>query len=98
MWTGQPVGGGADPGVPAGTREVPMPFGGGDPDLGRANVRGYYAGNGGFTELVVSGVAGTAEAARAVVASLADLGVSELIFNPGTDDVDDVKRLADAVL
>ncbi|MEV6610005.1 LLM class flavin-dependent oxidoreductase [Kutzneria sp. NPDC051319] len=28
FWTGQPVGGGANPGVPAGTREVPMLFGG----------------------------------------------------------------------
>ncbi|WP_432857243.1 LLM class flavin-dependent oxidoreductase [Amycolatopsis sp. CA-161197] len=154
MWTGQPVGGGANPGVPAETREVPMLFGGmapasfarmakwgqgyvggsapaqfvaghfeqaraawkdsgragepylvalayfalGDPDQGRANVGDYYAGAGEFTELAVSGLCGTPEKLKATMTSFADLGVDELIFNPGTDDVADVKRLADAVL
>ncbi|MEU4671843.1 hypothetical protein AB0F91_28670 [Amycolatopsis sp. NPDC023774] len=154
MWTGQPVGGGNNPGVPAGTHEVPMLFGGmapasftrmakwgqgdiagslpaqfvadhfeqaraawkdsgragqphpvalayfalGDPDQGRANVGDYYAGAGEFTDLVMSGVCGTPEMLKSTITSFADLGLDELIFNPGTDDVDDIKRLADAVL
>jgi hypothetical protein len=31
------------------------------------------------------------------ISSFADIGVDEISFNTGTDDVDEIKRLADAV-
>jgi alkanesulfonate monooxygenase SsuD/methylene tetrahydromethanopterin reductase-like flavin-dependent oxidoreductase (luciferase family) len=155
LWTGQPVGGGHNPGVPAGSREVPMLFGGmvpasfarmakwgqgyiagsvppamtvgafdqaraawkdagreGDPrlvalgyfalgaaDQGRANVHDYYSvGGKEIADLIANGASGSADAVRATVAAYADLGVTDLIFNPGTDDLDDIERLADIVL
>jgi alkanesulfonate monooxygenase SsuD/methylene tetrahydromethanopterin reductase-like flavin-dependent oxidoreductase (luciferase family) len=154
VWTGQPVGGGDNPAVPAGTREVPMLFGGmapasfarmarwgqgyvggslppawvaksfdqaraawqeagregaphllaigyfglGDADRARANVHDYYAAFGEFASQVTAGLSGTPDAIRATVAGFADLGVDELIFNPGTDDIDEIARLAEIVL
>jgi alkanesulfonate monooxygenase SsuD/methylene tetrahydromethanopterin reductase-like flavin-dependent oxidoreductase (luciferase family) len=154
MWTGQPVGGGDNPAVPAGSREVPMLFGGmapasfarmakwgqgyiggsvppewvagpfeqarsawkdagrsgeprlvaiayfalGDADKGRANVHDYYSVMGEFADQVAAGVSGTPGAVRATVAGFADLGADELVFNPGTDDIDEIDRLADVVL
>jgi alkanesulfonate monooxygenase SsuD/methylene tetrahydromethanopterin reductase-like flavin-dependent oxidoreductase (luciferase family) len=154
VWTGQPVGGGDNPGVPAGSREVPMLFGGsapasfarmarwgqgyvagslppgwvagqfeqartawrdagrpgeprlvaiayfalGDADQGRANVHDYYSVMGEFADQVAAGLSGTPDAVRATMAGFADLGADELIFNPGTDDIDEIERLADVVL
>ena len=155
VWTGQPVGGGHNPGVPAGTREVPMLFGGmvpasfarmakwgqgyiagslppammggyfdqaraawkdagregdprlvalayfalGDVDKGRANVGDYYsAGGKEIADLVANDMRGSADAVRETVATYADLGVTDLMLNPGTDDLDDIERLADIVL
>ncbi|GAA3430871.1 LLM class flavin-dependent oxidoreductase [Kutzneria kofuensis] len=154
LWTGQPVGGGDNPGVPAGTREVPMLLGGtapvsftrmakwgrgyiaggvpaayaaglfdqaraawreagregdprlvaigyfalGDPDRGRTNLRDYYAFADDYAEQVATGMSDSAEALRAVVASFSDLGTDEFIFNPGTDDLDEIERLAEIVL
>jgi alkanesulfonate monooxygenase SsuD/methylene tetrahydromethanopterin reductase-like flavin-dependent oxidoreductase (luciferase family) len=154
VWTGKPVGGGDNPGVPAGTREVPLLFGGfapaalarmakwgqgyvagsvppemaggsfelaraawrdagregeprlvaiayfalGEPETGRANVRDYYDGAGDFTDLVAGSVRTTPEALREAVKAFGDLGADELIFNPTTDDLDDVARLAEIVL
>lgn len=154
LWTGQPVGGGDNPAVPAGGREVPMLFGGmapasfarmakwgqgyigasvppewvagsfdqaraawreagregtprlvaiayfalGDAGKGRANVRDYYSVMGDFADQVAAGLSGTPDAVRATVTGFADLGADELIFNPGTDDIDEIDRLADIVL
>lgn len=154
MWTGRPVGGGENPGVPAGSREVPMLFGGsapasfarmakwgqgyvggslpaqfvagdfekaraawkdsgregdpylvglsyfslGDPDRGRANVRDYYTGAGDFTDVITNAVCVDAAAVRERVRAYADLGVDELVLNAGTDDLEEIKRLADVVL
>jgi alkanesulfonate monooxygenase SsuD/methylene tetrahydromethanopterin reductase-like flavin-dependent oxidoreductase (luciferase family) len=154
VWTGQPVGGGDNPAVPAGSREVPMLFGGmapasfarmakwgegyvagslppgwvaghfgqardawkdagrpgeprlvaiayfalGDADKGRANVHDYYSVAGEFADQVAAGLSGTPDAVRATVAGFADLGADELIFNPGTDDIDEIERLAGIVL
>jgi alkanesulfonate monooxygenase SsuD/methylene tetrahydromethanopterin reductase-like flavin-dependent oxidoreductase (luciferase family) len=153
MWTGQPVGGGDNPAVPAGSREVPMLFGGiapasfarmakwgqgyiggsvppeqvagyfeqarsawkdagrsgeprlvaiayfalGDAEEGRANVHYYYRGTE-FADPIAAGVSGTPDAVRATVAGFADLGADELIFNPGTDDIGEIDRLAGVVL
>jgi alkanesulfonate monooxygenase SsuD/methylene tetrahydromethanopterin reductase-like flavin-dependent oxidoreductase (luciferase family) len=155
VWEGKPFGGGPNPAVPAGTRQIPMLFGGftpatmarmarwgegyiglglpaplvepsfdaaraawmqagreglprlvtipyfalGDPDRGRANIGDYYAWMGEETAAMAAGaVCGSVEEVRAFVDSFAAIGVDEIIFNPATDDVDEVSRLADIVL
>ena len=151
VWRGEPVGGGANAAVPAGTREVPLLFGGnapasfrrmatwgegyiagavpaamakasfesaraawqdagrsgsprlialayfaiGDPDRGKANIFDYYSIAGDyFANLLVENVASTAEQVRSIIASFEDIGVEELVFDSGTDDIDDIARLA----
>jgi alkanesulfonate monooxygenase SsuD/methylene tetrahydromethanopterin reductase-like flavin-dependent oxidoreductase (luciferase family) len=154
FWTGQPVGGGDNPGVPTGTREVPMLFGGmapasfarmarwgvgyiggsipaswvaghfdqaraawreagrgeeqrlvaiayftlGDVDKGRANVRDYYTVNGDFADQVAAGLSGSPEVVLETLKSFEAIGATDLIFNPGTDDLDEIERLAEIVL
>ncbi len=142
VWTGNPVGGGDNPAVPPGTREVPLLFGGfapaalarmakwgqgyvagsvppemaagsfeqdraacaityfalGEPETGRAKVRDYYGGTTDFADLVAGSLRTTPEAMRDAVKAFGDLGADELIFNPTTDDLDDVARLAEVVL
>ncbi|HEX3592371.1 MAG TPA: LLM class flavin-dependent oxidoreductase [Pseudonocardiaceae bacterium] len=151
VWRGEPVGGGANAGVPSGAREVPLLFGGnapasfrrmatwgegyiagsvparlvqpsfdaargawrdagragaprlvalayfaiGDADRGKANVFDYYSIAGDeFGNMVANNVATTAEQVREIVTSFDDIGADELFFNSGTDDIDDVSRLA----
>lgn len=154
VWTGKPVGGGDNPAVPPGTREVPLLFGGfapkalarmakwgvgyvggsvppgmvagafeqaraawreagregeprlvaityfalGEPDTGREKVRDYYSTIGDGADFIASGVRTTPEAVRDAVKDFADIGADELIFNPATDELDDIARLADLVL
>lgn len=154
VWGGDPVGDGVNAAVPAGTRAVPLLFGGnapasfrrmakwgegyvggsvpapmaepsfqaartawteagrtgaprlialayfaiGDHDKGRANIYDYYnVGGRNFATLVTDNVAGTAADVQRIVSSFEDIGVDELVFNSGTDDIDDIARLADAV-
>ncbi|GAA1309145.1 LLM class flavin-dependent oxidoreductase [Pseudonocardia xinjiangensis] len=63
VWKGEPVGGGTNPAVPAGTREIPLIFGGGSPAayarMAREGV-GYVGGS-----MPASMVAPSFEAARA---------------------------------
>ncbi|QOV33375.1 hypothetical protein IM697_24475 [Streptomyces ferrugineus] len=47
---------------------------------------------------ISSGVSGGADAVRATVQAFADIGADELVFNPTSDDIDEVARLADVVL
>jgi alkanesulfonate monooxygenase SsuD/methylene tetrahydromethanopterin reductase-like flavin-dependent oxidoreductase (luciferase family) len=154
IWRGEPVGGGANPAVPPGTRQIPMLFGGmapaaldrmarwgegyiggsvpapmaapafgaardawrragregaprlvalayfalGDSDKGRQNVYDYYSVSGAFGEIVAGAVCDSPEKVKETISSFADIGVDEISFNTGTDDVDEVKRLADIVL
>lgn len=154
LWSGQPVGGGDNPGVPAGTRQVPLLFGGfapaaldrmarwgqgyvggsmpaemvaqafdgaraawtnagregaprlvaiayyafGDSEKGVGNVRDYYSNMGEAADFIASTVRTSAESAKAAVKEFEAIGADELIFNPALDDVDEVARLADAVL
>lgn len=153
IWAGEPVGGGPNPAVPTGTRQVPMLFGGfasaamermarwgegyiggsvpapmaapafdaargawqqagregaprlialvyfalGDGDKGRANVHDYYSGSGEFANIVTGAVCDSPSKVKAAISSFADIGVDEISFNSATDDVDEVKRLADIV-
>jgi alkanesulfonate monooxygenase SsuD/methylene tetrahydromethanopterin reductase-like flavin-dependent oxidoreductase (luciferase family) len=153
IWRGEPVGGGPNPAVPAGTRQIPMLFGGfapaamdrmarwgegyiggsvpapmaapafdaardawrragresvprlvalayfalGDSDKGRQNVYDYYSVAPQFAEIAAGAVCDSPAKVKAAISSFADIGVDEISFNTGTDDVDEVKRLADIV-
>ncbi|MEV6767255.1 LLM class flavin-dependent oxidoreductase [Nocardia sp. NPDC051030] len=71
----------------------------GDPGAGHANVHDYYSMLGSQSAAAMaSGVQSATEALRETVRIYADAGIDELIFNPATDDIDDVSRLAEAVL
>jgi len=155
VWQGKPVGGGPNPAVPAGTREVPLLFGAvapvafarmarwgqgfiggsfppemvagsfdsardawreagrrgsprlvalayfglGDTEQGRRNVHDYYSIAGDeIAGTVVSGFCDSAQAVREVVKAYEDLGVDELLLNPGLDDPNEVSRLAEIAL
>ncbi|GGJ58715.1 LLM class flavin-dependent oxidoreductase [Streptomyces brasiliensis] len=71
----------------------------GDEDRGRAGVYDYYgsAGSDG-ARARADEVCGGVDAVRATVKAYEELGVDELILNPSVDDLDEVARLADAVL
>lgn len=70
-----------------------------DADTGRDNVRDYYTSIGAETaDFLASNVSTSADAVRETVRAFADLGVDELILDPATDDLDEVTRLAEAVL
>ena len=153
IWRGEPVGGGVNPAVPTGTRQIPMLFGGfapavmdrmarwgegyvsgsvpapmaaqaydaardawrragregaprlvalayfalGDSDKGRQNVYDYYSGSPEFADIVVGALCDSPAKVKATISSFADIGVDEISFNTGTDDLDEIKRLADIV-
>jgi alkanesulfonate monooxygenase SsuD/methylene tetrahydromethanopterin reductase-like flavin-dependent oxidoreductase (luciferase family) len=155
VWSGRPVGGGSNPAVPAGTRAVPLLFGGdsaaafarmarwgeghiagwlpahllgksfetaraawrragregaprlvalayfalGDPERGRGRIKDYHAADRPqAAEATLARLAASEADARRIAAECADLGVDELVFNPALDDLEEVARLADAVL
>jgi alkanesulfonate monooxygenase SsuD/methylene tetrahydromethanopterin reductase-like flavin-dependent oxidoreductase (luciferase family) len=155
VWGGEPVGGGTNPAVTSGSRQIPLLFGAvapaafermarwgqgyiggslppemvagafdsardawrqagregsprlvaityfalGDGEAGREKVYDYYsAGGDEFASMVAAGVRSTAEAVKEAVSAFGDLGADELIFNPGTDDLNEVSRLAEIVL
>jgi hypothetical protein len=71
----------------------------GDPDTGRANVHDYYSSLGAQNATAMaSGIESTVDALRDTMKIYADLGIDELIFNPATADINEVDRLAEAVL
>jgi alkanesulfonate monooxygenase SsuD/methylene tetrahydromethanopterin reductase-like flavin-dependent oxidoreductase (luciferase family) len=154
IWNGKPVGGGENPGVPAGTREIPLLFGGfapaalarmarwgegyvgasippemvagafdgaraawteagregsprlvaiayyafGDPEKGRGNVHDYYSNMGEQAGFIASTVRTSADDVKEVAKAFEALGADELIFNPATEDPDEIARLADVIL
>lgn len=70
----------------------------GDPDTGRNNVHDYYIpGGNDFARLVSGAVCDSPAAVRDLISAYADIGADEISFNPATDDLDEVKRLADIV-
>jgi len=73
-------------------------FGFGDADTSRASLRRYYGFLGDWTETIVESAVRTPEAARDLVRRFADVGVTELELMPTVPSVDEVDRLADAVL
>ncbi|MEV5582631.1 LLM class flavin-dependent oxidoreductase [Streptomyces parvus] len=70
----------------------------GDPERGRANIADYYAATGEYQDLVVGNVHTDATSLRDSIRQFEALGADELILGPGTDDLDEVSRLADIVL
>lgn len=156
IWSGGLVGGGSNPAVPAGTRQVPLMFGGfrpaalqrmatwgqgyigasmpaamvgeafegarrawheagrvgeprlvaiayfvlGDLEQGRANIWDYYsfAGKDMADAVSTGATAGSVAAVQETVKAFEAVGADELIFNPATADLDEISRLADAVL
>jgi alkanesulfonate monooxygenase SsuD/methylene tetrahydromethanopterin reductase-like flavin-dependent oxidoreductase (luciferase family) len=70
----------------------------GDNDLGRHNVHDYYSNLGKMAATFSAGVHGTPDAVRETVKAFEEIGADELIFNPATEDIDEIARLADIVL
>ncbi|MFB9831477.1 hypothetical protein [Actinoallomurus acaciae] len=71
----------------------------GDADRGRANLRDYYLAIGPDHADQIARSAGTHTVAlKETIESFAAIGADELILLPGLDDVNEVDRLAEAVL
>jgi alkanesulfonate monooxygenase SsuD/methylene tetrahydromethanopterin reductase-like flavin-dependent oxidoreductase (luciferase family) len=70
-----------------------------DAAKGREKVYDYYSGGGPeLASMIASGVRDSAQAVKDAARDFAALGADEIIFNPATDDISDVERLAEAVL
>jgi alkanesulfonate monooxygenase SsuD/methylene tetrahydromethanopterin reductase-like flavin-dependent oxidoreductase (luciferase family) len=68
-----------------------------DPEASRAALRRYY-GFADWVDAIVESAVRTPEAARQLAEAYAGVGVTDLVFNPTVADLDEVDRLADAVL
>jgi alkanesulfonate monooxygenase SsuD/methylene tetrahydromethanopterin reductase-like flavin-dependent oxidoreductase (luciferase family) len=73
-------------------------YGLGDEAASRASLRHYYAFLGDWVDAVADSVIRTPQALKDSVKAYADSGVTELVFNPTVPSIDEVDRLADAVL
>jgi alkanesulfonate monooxygenase SsuD/methylene tetrahydromethanopterin reductase-like flavin-dependent oxidoreductase (luciferase family) len=73
-------------------------FGLGDEEESRAALRSYYGFLGEWVDAVVDSTLRTPQSLRDAVEAHAEAGVDELIFDPTVADLDEVDRLADAVL
>jgi alkanesulfonate monooxygenase SsuD/methylene tetrahydromethanopterin reductase-like flavin-dependent oxidoreductase (luciferase family) len=69
----------------------------GDSDKGRQNVYDYYSVSGEFAEIAAGALCDSPAKVKETISSFADIGVDEISFNTGTDDIDEVKRLASIV-
>jgi alkanesulfonate monooxygenase SsuD/methylene tetrahydromethanopterin reductase-like flavin-dependent oxidoreductase (luciferase family) len=71
----------------------------GDGEAGKANVHDYYNTEGGadFAALASGALCDTPAKVKEAISAFGDLGVDEISFNTGTDDIDDIKRLAEIV-
>jgi alkanesulfonate monooxygenase SsuD/methylene tetrahydromethanopterin reductase-like flavin-dependent oxidoreductase (luciferase family) len=73
-------------------------FGLGDEEASRATLRRYYGYLGEWVERIVEGAVRSPQTAKDTARAFADVGVTELMFFPTVPSVDEVDRLADAVL
>ncbi|HEY3007888.1 MAG TPA: LLM class flavin-dependent oxidoreductase [Micromonosporaceae bacterium] len=73
-------------------------FGLGDEAVSRASLRSYYGFLGDWTDAVVESALRTPQSLRDAVKAFEEVGVHELIFDPTVPDLNEVDRLADAVL
>jgi alkanesulfonate monooxygenase SsuD/methylene tetrahydromethanopterin reductase-like flavin-dependent oxidoreductase (luciferase family) len=67
-------------------------------DASRAYLRDYYGFLGDYTDMIVDGALRSEDAIRAAVGAFADIGITELYFDPTAATLDQVDRLADLVL
>lgn len=73
-------------------------FGLGDENASRASLHRYYGFLGEFADTIANSAIRTPEAAKNAVRAYAGVGVTELAFIPTVPSLDEVDRLADAVL
>jgi alkanesulfonate monooxygenase SsuD/methylene tetrahydromethanopterin reductase-like flavin-dependent oxidoreductase (luciferase family) len=73
-------------------------FGLSDPESSRAALRTYYGFLGDWVDTIVESAVRSPQAAKDTERGFADIGVTELVFIPTVASVDEVDRLADAVL
>ena len=73
-------------------------FGLGDDDASRASLRRYYGFLGDWVDMIVESAVRTPAAAKEIAERFAGIGVTELVFDPTVGSLDQVDRLADAVL
>jgi alkanesulfonate monooxygenase SsuD/methylene tetrahydromethanopterin reductase-like flavin-dependent oxidoreductase (luciferase family) len=73
-------------------------FGLTDAEASRASLRAYYAFLGQWTERIVEGAVRSPEAVRDIARRFEDLGVTEIAFDPTVASLEEIDRLADAIL
>lgn len=73
-------------------------YGLGDADASRDALLHYYGFLGEWAERIASSAVRTPEQAKQMVRAFADVGITELVFDPTVAALDEVDRLADAVL
>lgn len=73
-------------------------FGFGDEQASRAALHSYYGFVGEFVDVIVEGALRSPQAAKDAVRAFEDAGITELVFDPTVADLDEIDRLADAVL
>jgi len=73
-------------------------FGLGDDEASRRSLLQYYGFLGEWADRIAGSAVRSPQAARDIVKAFADVGVTEVVFDPTVADVDEVDRLADAVL
>ncbi len=73
-------------------------FGFGNEADSRASLRRYYGFLGDWVEAIVESAVRTPQAARDIARAYADAGATEIVFDPTVGSIDEVDRLADAVL
>jgi probable F420-dependent oxidoreductase len=73
-------------------------FGLSDPEGSKAALRTYYGFLGDWAEAIAEGAIRTPKAAKEAVRAFADAGVTEFVFDPTVASVEEIDRLADAVL
>ena len=73
-------------------------FGLGDDEASRAALRNYYGFLGDWVDAIVESAVRTPQAAKDIARDYAGVGVTEVVFDPTIGSLDQVDRLADAVL
>ncbi|MEN3308032.1 MAG: hypothetical protein V7603_4234 [Micromonosporaceae bacterium] len=73
-------------------------FGLGDEEKSLASLRRYYGFAPDYVEMIAGSAVRSPAAVRELARAFADIGVTELMFDPTIASIDEVDRLADAVL
>jgi hypothetical protein len=73
-------------------------FGLGDDETSRASLRKYYGFLGDWVDAIVESAVRTPQAAKDIARDYAGVGFTEVVFDPTIGALDQIDRLADAVL